>query len=112
MSLLWGTPEGWIAIAALSVGTFAIRYSFIGLLASKQLGQRTERALKMAIPAIFAALLVPYAFVHDMAFDLAQRWPYALAMVVTGWLAWQRGGMFLPVLAGMGTLHIGIRYLD
>ena len=32
----FGTPSGWLAIALLAVGTFAIRYSFIGLLAGKE----------------------------------------------------------------------------
>lgn len=41
----FGTVDGWLAIIGLAVGTFAIRYSFIGLLAGKQLPPRFERAL-------------------------------------------------------------------
>ena len=32
----FGTFEGWLAIIGLAIGTFAIRYSFIGLLAGKK----------------------------------------------------------------------------
>ena len=41
----FGTFEGWLAIIGLAIGTFAIRYSFIGLLAGKKLPPRFERAL-------------------------------------------------------------------
>jgi len=101
----FGTPSGWLAIALLAVGTFAIRYSFIGLLAGKKLPPRFERALQLAVPAIFAALVLPLILLNGGAFDLHARWPHVVAAILTGIYAWWRGGMLLPLIVGMGSLH-------
>jgi branched-subunit amino acid transport protein len=101
----WGSVDGWIAIGGLAVGTFLIRYSFIGLLAGKKLPPRFERAMQLAVPAIFAALVVPLVLLVGGAMDWGMRWPHAVAAVATGLYAWWRGGMLLPLLVGMITLH-------
>ena len=105
----FGSWQGWLAIIGLAIGTFAIRYSFIGLLAGKQLPPRVDRALQLAVPAIFAALVVPLVVMQAGRFDAASRWPYIVAAAVTGLIAWWRRGMLLPLLAGMTTLHILLR---
>jgi branched-subunit amino acid transport protein len=102
---IWGHADGWIAIAGLAIGTFLIRYSFIGLLAGKKLPPRFERALQLAVPAIFAALVVPLVIMIGSVANLDQRWPHAVAAIVTGIYAGWRGGMLVPLVAGMGTLH-------
>ena len=101
----FGTLDGWLAIVGLAVGTFAIRYSFIGLLAGKKLPQRFERALQLAVPAIFAALVVPLILLHAGEFNLNVRWPHIFAALVTGIHAWWRGGMLISLVIGMVTLH-------
>ena len=101
----FGTLDGWLAIIGLAVGTFAIRYSFIGLLAGKKLPQRFERALQLAVPAIFAALVVPLILLHAGEFNLNVRWPHIVAALVTGIHAWWRGGMLISLVIGMATLH-------
>jgi branched-subunit amino acid transport protein len=102
---IWGHADGWIAIVGLAIGTFLIRYSFIGLLAGKKLPPRFERALQLAVPAIFAALVVPLVIMLGSVANLDQRWPHAVAAIVTGIYAGWRGGMFVPLVVGMGTLH-------
>jgi branched-subunit amino acid transport protein len=102
---MWGHADGWIAIAGLAIGTFLIRYSFIGFLAGKKLPPRFERALQLAVPAIFAALVVPLVIMVGNIANLDQRWPHAIAAIVTGIYAWWRGGMFVPLVVGMATLH-------
>ena len=101
----FGTLDGWLAIVGLAIGTFAIRYSFIGLLAGKKLSPRVERALQLAVPAIFAALVIPLIIFHGNQLNLAQRGPHLLAAVIAGSYAWWRGGMLLPLIIGMSTLH-------
>jgi branched-subunit amino acid transport protein len=101
----WGSWQGWLAIIGLSLGTFAIRYSFIGLLAGKKLPPRLERGLQLAVPAIFAALVLPLILLQAGQFTLALRWPHMVAALVTGVYAGWRGGMLLSLLIGMGTLH-------
>jgi branched-subunit amino acid transport protein len=102
----WGTPEGWIAIAGLSIGTFLIRYSFIGFLAGKKLPAKFERALQLAVPAIFAAIVIPLIVLSNGQVDTTTRWPHIASAVVTGVVAWWRGGMLLPLAAGMATLYL------
>lgn len=102
----FGTWQGWVAIAGLAIGTFAIRYSFIGLLAGKKLAPQWERALQLAVPAIFAALVIPLILLQAGQFDMGLRWPHVVAALVTGLCAGWRGGMLLSLLMGMGTLHL------
>ena len=101
----FGTLDGWLAIIGLAIGTFAIRYSFIGLLAGKKLPPRFERALQLAVPAIFAALVVPLILFQGNQLNLTMRWPHAVAALITGIYAWWRGGMLLSLVIGMASLH-------
>ena len=107
----FGTLEGWLAIIGLAIGTFAIRYSFIGLLAGKKLPPRFERALQLAVPAIFAALVVPLILFEGSQLNLTLRWPHAVAAIITGIYAWWRGGMLLSLIIGMASLHALLRFL-
>ena len=101
----FGTLDGWLAIIGLAIGTFAIRYSFIGLLAGKKLPPRFERALQLAVPAIFAALVVPLILFQNNQLNLAMRWPHAVAAIITGIYAGWRGGMRVSRVIGMASLH-------
>ena len=101
----FGSIDGWLAIIGLAIGTFAIRYSFIGLLAGKKLPPRFERALQLAVPAIFAALVVPMILLHAGNLNLHERWPNIVAVLATGVYAWWRGGMLISLVIGMVTLH-------
>lgn len=102
---VWGSIDGWIAIGGLAVGTFLIRYSFIGFLAGKRLPPRVERALQLAVPAIFAALVTPLIILFDGRLDWTARYPHVIAVVIAGGYAWWRGGMLMPLLIGMAALH-------
>jgi branched-subunit amino acid transport protein len=102
----FGTINGWLAIIGLAIGTFAIRYSFIGLLAGKKLPPRFERALQLAVPAIFAALVLPLILFQGNQLNLNMRWPHAVAAIITGIYAWWRGGMLISLLIGMVSLHV------
>ena len=102
----FGTVDGWLAIFGLAIGTFVIRYSFIGLLAGKKLPPRFERALQLAVPAIFAALVVPLILFQGNQLNLPMRWPHAVAALITGIYAWWRGGMLLSLVIGMASLHV------
>ncbi len=106
----WGTTEGWIAVIGLTIGTFLIRYSFIGLFAGKKLPPRFERGVQLAVPAIFAAIVIPLVVMASGRIDFATRWPYVAAALMTAVIAWWRGGTFVPVSLGMATLY-GLQYL-
>ena len=49
--------EGWLVVLALALGTFLIRYSFIGLFAQRDMPTWLEHSLKLLVPAIFGAIV-------------------------------------------------------
>ncbi len=102
---VWGSADGWIAIAGLAVGTFLIRYSFIGFLAGRRLPPPVARALQLAVPAIFAALVMPLVILANGELSVSARYPHVIAALIAGGYAWWRGGMLMPLLLGMAVLH-------
>ncbi len=105
-----GTLNGWIAIGCLAVGTFLIRYSFLGLFGSRALPPSAVRLVQLAVPAIFAALVLPLIAIPAPGLPWTTRLPHVFAALVTGLVAWRRGGMMLPIVAGFATLY-AIRFL-
>jgi len=98
--------QSWIVVLGLAVGTFLIRYSFIGLLADRTMPHWLDRALKLMVPAIFAAIVLGgVVMVGGQVADLTQ-WPrYAAAAVAFIVAIASRGSMLGTVMAGMATLH-------
>ncbi len=98
--------ESWAVVFGLAIGTFLIRYSFIGLFADKDMPAWLDRALKLMVPAIFAAIVFSgVAMVGGEVAGLA-HWPrYAAAGV--GFIAAiaSRGNMLITLAAGMAALH-------
>lgn len=98
--------QSWIVVLGLAVGTFLIRYSFIGLLADRTMPHWLDRALKLMVPAIFAAIVLGgVVMVGGQVADLTQ-WPrYAAAAVAFIVAIASRGSMLGTVIAGMAVLH-------
>ncbi len=101
-----GTSDGWIAILCLAVGTFLLRYSFLGFLDGRALPPAAARLVQLAVPAIFAALVIPLIAMPVADAAWTSRLPHMLAAVVAGIVAFHRGGMLLPILAGFGSLYL------
>lgn len=57
--MTYSTAEIWFIIAAMGVGTFAIRYSFLGLIGRKQLPEWVLRHLRYTPAAILPGLVAP-----------------------------------------------------
>ena len=90
----------------LAVGTFLIRYSFIGLFADRDMPAWLDRALKLMVPAIFAAIV--FSGVAMVAGEVAglDHWPrYAAASAAVMAAALTRGHLLLTVGVGMAALH-------
>ncbi len=104
------TFESWSLVLGLALGTFLIRYSFIGLFADRDMPDWLDRALKLMVPAIFAAIVFSGvaivngtlgAEVAGLAF-----WPrYAAAVAAAMAAALTRGNMLMTLAVGMATLH-------
>ena len=101
-----GAWQSWALVLGLAVGTFLIRYSFIGLFADRDMPAWLNRALKLMVPAIFAAIVFSgVAMVGGEVAGLA-HWPrYAAAVVALVAAMLSRGNMLVTLGVGMATLH-------
>jgi branched-subunit amino acid transport protein len=104
------TFESWALVAGLAVGTFLIRYSFIGLFADRDMPAWLNRALKLMVPAIFAAIVFSgVAIVNGpLGGEVAglAQWPrYAAALAGLLAALLTRGNMLATLGVGMAALH-------
>ena len=98
--------DSWTVVLGLAIGTFFIRYSFIGLFADKDMPAWLNRALKLMVPAIFAAIV--FSSVAMVGGELAalSQWPrYAAAVVALVAAIATRGNMLITLGVGMAALH-------
>jgi branched-subunit amino acid transport protein len=101
-----GHFESWLVVLGLAVGTFLIRYSFIGLFAQRDLPPWLENALKLMVPAIFAAIVFTGVVMVTGQIGGFDQWPkYAAALVAVGVALQTRGNTLWTVVAGMASLH-------
>ena len=90
----------------MGIGTFLIRYSFIGLFADKDMPIWLNRALKLMVPAIFAAIV--FSSVAMVGGEVAglNQWPrYAAAVMALVAAIATRGNMLVTLGVGMAALH-------
>ena len=103
--------ESWTVVFGLGLGTFLIRYSFIGLFADRNMPAWLDRALKLMVPAIFAAIV--FSGVAMVGGELAglNQWPrYAAAVMALVAAFATRGNMLVTLGVGMAALH-GLQWL-
>ena len=100
------STQSWIVVLGLALGTFLIRYSFIGLFANRDMPPWLEHSLKLMVPAIFAAIVFSgVMMVNGQVAGLA-FWPrYVAAAVAVVVAIYSSGNMLITVAAGMATLH-------
>ena len=105
------TTQSWLVVAGLAVGTFLIRYSFIGLFAKRDMPLWLMGVLKLMVPAIFGAIVLSGVVMVDGQVAGLEQWPRYLAASIAFAVAVKtRGNMAFTVIAGMAALH-GLPYL-
>ncbi len=98
--------DSWLVVLALAVGTFLIRFSFIGLFANRDMPRWLEHSLKLLVPAIFAAIVASGLAISAGQFGGWQLWPrYVAACVAFAVALRSNGNMLLTVICGMAALH-------
>ena len=98
--------QSWSVVLGLALGTFLIRYSFIGLFADKDLPAWLENALKLMVPAIFASIVFSGLVMVGGEVAGWTYWPrYAAASIGLVAAVLSRGNMLITVLVGMAALH-------
>jgi branched-subunit amino acid transport protein len=104
------TFESWSLVLGLALGTFLIRYSFIGLFGDRDMPAWLDRALKLMVPAIFAAIVFSGVAIVNGALGAEVAglvfWPrYVAAAVALLAAVFTRGNMLVTLGVGMATLH-------
>ena len=98
--------HSWAMVLSLAVITFLIRYSFIGLFANRDMPTWLDRALKLMVPAIFAAIV--FSSVVMVGGEVAGLiyWPrYTAACIAFAAAILSRGNMLVTLGVGMACLH-------
>ncbi len=99
--------QSWAVVLGLAVGTFLIRYSFIGLFANRDIPPWLERALKFMVPAIFAAIVFSGVVMANGQLAGLDQWPRVAAALIAMVIAiLKQGNMVWTVIGGMTALHL------
>lgn len=100
----------WVVIVALGIGTFLIRFSFLGIVGNRQMPDWVLRHLRYTPVAVLPGLVAPLAL-----------WPSAtggdpdparlIAAAVTVFVGWWRKSVLWGAAAGFVALGVGLNLL-
>ncbi|MFC7081696.1 AzlD domain-containing protein [Halorussus caseinilyticus] len=95
----------WLVVLAASVGTFAIRLSFVALFGRlEEVPPGLERALKFVPAAVLTALVAPRLVYLDGTLALGVGNDRLLAGALAAVVAWRTESMLWTIVAGMAAL--------
>lgn len=103
-------PELWIVIAALALGSFLLRFAFLGFVGDRPLPAWLLRHLRYTAVAVLPALIAPMVLwptATDGTFDLP-RGAAAFVALATG-LIWRN--VLVAIFSGAATLYLGLYLL-
>lgn len=96
----------WVAFVLGGVATYALRASFILLLADRALPEPVERALRYVGPAVFAAIVLPPTLGDAGIGRLVDPDARLLALVAGGLVMWRTRNLLATLAIGMIALWL------
>lgn len=93
----------WLLTIALGVGTFTIRFSFLGLLGGRELPEWALLHLRYVGVAVFPALFTPLVLWPDATGGDMD--PIRIIAAIAAFLVGLRGSVIGAIIAGMGTFY-------
>lgn len=103
--------DSWLVVMALAIGTFLIRYSFIGLFAQREMPSWLEGSLKLLVPAVFSAIVATGVVIVGGNVGDWTNWPrYAAALIAFAVALRFKGNLPYTIISGMVALH-GLTWL-
>ena len=92
-------------VFAIGVGTYLIRFSFIGIVGDRAMPEWAMVPIRFVAPAVLAALAAPAVLLHegDLTIDPATN-PRATAALVALLLAWKTKNVAVVIAAGMAAV--------
>ncbi len=103
--MTYSSAELWTIIVLLGIGTYAIRFSFLGLIGSRKMSDWVLRHLRYTPVAVLPGLVAPLAVWPDATGgdpDPARL----LAALATLLVSWWRGNLIWGATAGVATLAV------
>lgn len=94
----------WSVIIGLGIGTFVLRFSFLGLLGQRPLPEWVLRHLRYTPVAVIPGLMAVQVFAPT-ASGWPDPWKLAVAAVVLAVGAWRRSAVW-AIVAGMAMLAV------
>lgn len=93
----------WLLTVLLGLGTFLIRFSFLGVFGQQSLPDWIQLYLKYVGVAVFPALVAPLVMWPEVAGDEVD--PIRIVAALLAFLTGLRFGVIWSIIAGMGTLY-------
>ena len=91
----------WFMIMVMGIGTYLIRFSFLGLIGNRKLPEWALRHLRYTPVAVLPGLVAPLVLATDANGQMDPT--LILAAIATGCVGWWRKGMFPGIIAGITT---------
>ncbi|MEM1431146.1 MAG: AzlD domain-containing protein [Pseudomonadota bacterium] len=106
----WSDAAIWGTIAALGVGTWLVRFSFLGLLAGRDVPAWILRHLRYTPVAVIPALVGPLVVWPEATGGTPEPARLAAAAVTIAIGLWSRS-LLAAASAGLATLFVGLAVL-
>ena len=94
----------WLAVIGMGVATYALRISFIALLARMEPPRVFHEALGLVPAAVLAALVFPAFFRAGDTIDVSLANEHLLAGALAAVVAWRTRNVLLTIGVGMAAL--------
>lgn len=105
--MTYSTFDIWMIILGLGLGTFLLRFSFLGLVGGRDLPPMVLRVLRYTPVAVIPGLVAPLVLwpaATDGALDMPRLMAAATTLIVAG--VFRR--VLLAILAGGAVLYLGL----
>ena len=96
----------WSIIVIIGVGTYLIRWSFIGVLGKVGVPAYIERPLRFVAPAVLAAIAIPELVAPAGSIDIGFDNLRLVAGLIAIAVAWKTRAMGPTIVAGMLSLWL------
>ena len=97
----------WAIVGVIGIGTYLLRFSFIGVLGTRPMPVWAQRPLKYVAPAVLAALVAPAVLLVDGSADITPLGnPRFVAAVGAGLIAWRLKNVAAVIVVGMSLLWL------
>ena len=100
----YSTVEIWIMIAGVALGTYLLRFSFLGVIGDRDLPEWVLRHLRYVTVAVMPALIAPWVLWPEATGGEPDAARLLAAFVTCAVGVWRRN-LVVSVIAGMATLY-------